>query len=125
VLKAAFVARAESLCTAADKKVDALPQPSSLASFARTSPSYLAIETQLFADIKALPVPPGDESTVADMLAAQEKVVENDKQLQAAAQARNQARFDSIEEEGLPLVTAANATFDGYGLRACGTLSQF
>ncbi|HEV2760114.1 MAG TPA: hypothetical protein VGV86_11155 [Acidimicrobiales bacterium] len=125
VLKAAFVARAESLCTAANKKVDALPSPTSLAGFARTATSYLVIEEKLFADIRALPVPPGDEAVVADMLAAQDKVIAKDKELQAAAQARNQAAFDRLDDEETTLVTAANAKFDAYGLKNCGTLSQF
>ncbi|MDQ3642866.1 MAG: hypothetical protein M3450_15710, partial [Actinomycetota bacterium] len=125
VLKAAFVARAESLCTAANKKVEALPNPTSLASFARTATSYLVIEEKLFADIRALPVPPGDEAVVADMLAAQDKVIAKDKELQAAAQARNQAAFDRLDDEETTLVTAANAKFDTYGLKNCGTLSQF
>ena len=80
VLKAAFVARAESLCTAANKKADALAAPtSSLPTIARYLTSYLVIEEKLFADIRALAVPPGEEATVADMLAAQDKVIANDK----------------------------------------------
>ena len=125
VLKAVFVARAESLCAAANKKVDALAEPSSLAGAARYLTSYLVIEEKLFADIKALPVAPGDEAAVTDMLAAQDHVIAKDKALQAAAQARNQVAFERLEREDLGLVTAANAKFDAYGLRSCGTLSQF
>lgn len=125
VLKAAFVARAESLCTAASKKAGALAQPTSLASLSRFLTSYLVIEEKLFVDIKALAVAPGEESAVADMLAAQDKVIAKDKELQAAAQARNEASFDRLDEEETALVTAANAKFDAYGLRNCGTLSAF
>lgn len=126
VIKAGFVARAESLCTAANKKADALPAPgSSLATVARFLTSYLVIEEKLFADIRALPVPPGDEGTVADMLAAQDRVIANDKEQLAAAQARNGASLDRLGDSAATLITAANARFDGFGLRACGTLSQF
>ena len=125
VLKAAFVARADSLCTAANKKVDALPEPSSMAALARTLTSYLVIEEKLFADIRALAVPPGEEGAVADMLAAQDKVIAKDKEIQGAAQARNEALFDRLDAEETTLVTAANAKFDAYGLRNCGTLGQF
>jgi len=125
VLKAGFVGRAESLCTAANKKADALAAPSSLAGLARTLTSYLVIEEKLFNDIKALAVPPGEEATVSDMLGAQDKVIAKDKELQAAAQSRSQATFDRLNDEELALVTAANAKFDSFGLRACGTLSQF
>ncbi len=126
VLKAAFVARAESLCTAANKKADALAAPtSSLPTIARYLTSYLVIEEKLFADIRALPVPPGEEATVADMLAAQDKVIANDKEQHAAARARNGALLDRLGDQSATLITAANAKFDGFGLRACGTLSLF
>jgi len=125
VLKAAFVARSETLCTAATKKAGALASPTSLATLGRYLTSYLAIEEKLFTDIKALVVPPGEESAVADMLAAQDLVIAKDKELQAAAAARNQASFDRLDREETTLVTAANAKFDAYGLRSCGTLSSF
>lgn len=125
VLKAAFVARAEALCIAANKKVDALPEPTSFASLGRLLAAYVPIEEKLFDDIEALAKPPGDEAVVADMLAAQDQVIAKDKELAAAAKARNEASFDRLDEEETALVTAANAKFDAYGLRNCGTLSQF
>ncbi len=125
VLKAVFVARAEGLCIEANKKVDALPEPTSFASLGRLLAAYVPIEEKLFDDIEALAKPPGDEATVADMLAAQDQVIAKDKELQAAAKARNEASFDRLDEEETALVTAANAKFDAYGLRNCGTLSQF
>ena len=125
VLRAAFVAKADGLCSAANRRVAALPDSTSLATEARFLASYLPIEEKLFADIKALPVPPGDEGTVADMLAAQDQVIAKDKELAAAAQARNQRLFDRLNEEERPLITAANAKFDSYGLKNCGTLSAF
>ena len=125
ILKAAFVARAESLCTAANRKADALPEPTSFAGLARYLSAYLSIAEKLFADIKALAVPPGDDSAVADMLTAQEQALAKEKEAHAAAQRGNAAQFDRLETEVITLVTAANAKFDAYGLRACGTLSSF
>jgi hypothetical protein len=128
VLKAGFVARAESLCTAANKKADALVSPTSAAPapLAKYLGSYIPIEEKLFADIKALPQPPGDESTVADMLAAQDKVVAKDKEIQTAAAAKaSTATLDRLSSDEDPLVTAANSKFDAYGLKMCGTLSSF
>lgn len=125
VLKAAFVARAEALCTAANRKAGALAEPTSFAAVARYLGAYIPIEEKLFADIKALTAPPGDDSTIADMLAAQDKVIAKDKELLAAAQRRNEPQFDKLDAEETALVTAANAKFDAYGLRACGTLSSF
>ena len=125
ILKAAFVARAEGLCTAANRKADALPEPTSFAGLARYLSAYLPIAEKLFADIKALAVPPGDDSTVADMLSAQDVALAKEKEAHAAAQRGNAAQFDRLESEVVTLVTAANAKFDAYGLRACGTLSSF
>ncbi|MGI8809996.1 MAG: hypothetical protein ACR2KK_19560 [Acidimicrobiales bacterium] len=125
VLKAAFVARADASCAAANRKVDALATPSSLASTARFYVAYMPIEEKLFADIKALAVPPGEESAVAEMLAAQDQVIAKDKEIMAAAQRGNQALYTRLEAENANLITAANAKFDAYGLRSCGTLSFF
>jgi hypothetical protein len=125
VLKAAFVAKADALCLAATRRVNALPEPTSLASAARFYAAYVPIEEKLFADIRALPVPPGDEGTVADMLAAQDKVITKDREIAAAAQQLNERLLDALNEEEIPLVTAANAKFDAYELKNCGTLSAF
>lgn len=125
VVKAAFVAKADALCTAATRRVAALAAPSSLAALARYLTSYVPIEEKLFADIKALAVPPGDEGTVTDMLTAQAAVTAKDKEALAAAQARNQRLLDAIDEESASLITAANAKFDAYGLKNCGTLGAF
>ncbi len=125
ILKAAFVARAESLCTAANRKADALANPTSLAGVARYLTAYLPIAEKLFADIQALAVPPGDDSAVADMLSAQQQALAKEREAHGAAQRGNAAEFDRLESEVVTLVTAANAKFDAYGLRACGTLSSF
>lgn len=125
VLKAAFVAKADALCSAANRRADALPEPTSLTSLGRYLTNYLAIETKLFDDIKALPVPPGDEGTVADMLEAQNKVIALEKEAQAAAQRNQASTFDRLDEEITVLVTQANSKFDAYDLKNCGTLSAF
>jgi hypothetical protein len=125
VLKAAFVARAESLCTAANRKADALGAPTSQASLVRYLAAYLPISEKLLADVKALAVPPGDDTAVAEMLAAQEAALVKEKEAYSAAQRGNMAQFDRLDGEIVTLVTAANAKFDAYGLRACGTLSSF
>jgi hypothetical protein len=126
VMKAAFVARAESLCTAANKKADALSSPSSAATAGKFLAAYIPIEDKLFNDIKALAKPPGDEGTIADMLAAQDQIIAKDKEVQAAIGAKaNTATIDRLTTEEDPLVTAANSKFDAYGLKMCGTLSSF
>jgi hypothetical protein len=125
VLKAAFVARAESLCAAANRKADALGEPSTLAALRRYITSYLPLAENLFKDIKALPVPSGDESTLADMFTKQDAVIAKIKEIQTAAQRGSESQVDRLFDEADTVSTAANAAFDAYGLRQCGTLSNF
>ncbi len=125
VIKAAYVARADSLCTAANKKAEGLAAPTSLASFSRFLVAYIPIEEKLLNDIKALVAPPGDEATIADIVAAQDKVIANDKDTQAAAQKGSTAQVDKFDDLNTMLITQAHAKFDTYGLRNCGTLGNF
>jgi len=125
ILKAAFVARADSLCAEGNRKVDALNSGKSLSAYSRFLATYLPIEEKLFNDIRALAPPPGDETTIADMLAAQDKVTAKDKEIQAAAAKGSASQVDRLEDEESTLVTAANSKFDAYGLRNCGSLGNF
>ena len=126
IIKAAFVARADALCNAANRKADALTGPSTtLASLVRYLAAYIPIAEKLFADIKALAVPPGDDTAVAEMLGAQDQVIAKEKDALAAARSNSESRVSRLEEEVFTAVTAANAKFDAYGLRNCGTLSSF
>ena len=52
-------------------------------------------------------------------------MIASDKEILAAAQARNEAAVSRLEGSQGSLVVAANAKFDAYGLRNCGTLSAF
>ncbi len=125
IIKAAYVARADALCTAANKKADTLSAGTTLAAFGRFLAAYVPIEQKLITDIKALVAPPGDEATIADMLAAQDKVIANDKDTQAAAQKGNAAQVDKFDTLNTALITQAHAKFDAYGLRNCGSLGNF
>jgi hypothetical protein len=126
VIKAAFVARAEGLCAAANRKAEALPDPgNSLSALARTMNSYIPIAERLFTDIKALAVPPGDESLLAGMFTKQDAVLAKIKEIPAPAQRGNATQVDRLFSDLNTLTVAANAAFDAYGLRQCGTLSYF
>ena len=81
----------------------------------------LAILNQLIADMKAIPVPPGDEATVSEMLDAADKSNAKLAEARDAAAAADFARFTAIDKEISPLDTAANAKFDAYGLTVCGS----
>jgi hypothetical protein len=80
--------------------------------------------TKLAADIKALPVVPGDEATITELTAALDNSLPKLKDFGAAAKANNTRLAASLSEELDVLSTAANAKLDSYGLRACGTLGE-
>jgi len=123
IVKAAFVAKAEAICKDLEKKSSAVRQPtsSSARAFGVYLDSILAVSNKGAADLHALAIPPGDDSTVnawlADLDALNAKVAEASK----AAKAGDQTKVVAIAEASAPLETAANAKADAYGVRACGT----
>lgn len=122
VVKAAFVAKAESLCRASARRLEALPfSGTSNAALARYFGQVNATTDKLVADLKALPVPPGDEATVGEIMAAFDKVQANAHELQKLVQANNESAFIAAIEESDVLVTALDAKLDAYGLEVCGT----
>ena len=65
VVKATYVSKAAGLCRDFLRKADAVAPPgNSLASAARYLDAILVLQEKLTADLKALPVPPGDEGPV-------------------------------------------------------------
>jgi hypothetical protein len=123
VVKSAFVAKAEAACRTAARDMDAVPEPrgGSGAEVARTVGAVMAIADRTLTTIRALPVPPGDETTVADMLGAQEKVNAKGHDAEAAARAEDGPAFLAASKESDTLTTAADAKWDAYGLGSCGT----
>jgi len=122
LVKASFMAKADSLCREASRKLDAIPPfKSNPTDIARYFGQGLDIMTKASSDLRALPAPPGDEATVADMLAAQDKVNAKIGELRDAAAAGNQSHFIAAGQELDVLGTAADAKLDAYGLAVCGS----
>jgi hypothetical protein len=122
LVKTTFMARADSLCREASRKLDALvPFKANSADVARYFGQGAAITTKTTADLRALAPPPGDETTITDMLAAQDKVNAKLGELRDAAATGNQSRFVAAGQELDVLGTAADAKLDAYGLAVCGS----
>ncbi len=123
VVKTAYVAKADTLCRTAARAMDnvALPRNGTGREFARFLNAIFAVGDKLLADVKALPVAPGDEATVAAILGAQEQVSVKSRDLASAAQAEDESRFAAADRALTPLVTAADAKWDAYGLTICGS----
>ncbi|MGH9276905.1 MAG: hypothetical protein ACRD12_02180 [Acidimicrobiales bacterium] len=122
IIKSSFVAKADSICRAAARKGDAIePRNESLAEYTRAFNESVAVVTTMQSELEALPVPPGDESQVSEMWAAQSKAIEKLKELRDAFVARNESRATAVDLELGPLITASDAKLDAYGLGVCGT----
>jgi hypothetical protein len=125
-LKNAYVAKGEALCRESSRKSDALPQPgSSIASFGRFIDRYVPIYTQLIDGFKALAPPPGDEATVAAIVADFEAALPKIREVGTAAKANNDRLFVALFQELDLLGTQVDAKLDAYGLNACGSAGGY
>ena len=123
VVKTTYVSKAGGLCRDFLRKVNALPGPgSSLASAARALDQLLPLQVKLTADLRALPVPPGDAGPVDEYLAAMEVLNTKTKEVGAAAKANNPRLFVALAEELEVAGTAVTAKLDSYGLSVCGSV---
>lgn len=122
VIKTDFLAKADSLCRAAGRNEDAIPAPTKdPRDIARAFTQALQISNTLIADLKALPVPPGDETVVSEMMAAQDKVLASFAEMRDALLANDARRYTAVTAEESTNGTAADAKFDAYGLAVCGS----
>jgi hypothetical protein len=122
VVKSGFLAKADALCRATAREGDNLAEPSEdpdalVAYFDQ----FVGIYNKLIGDLKAVPVPPGDETGVREMLEASEKLTAKIGEFRDALANRDAARVTAISHELDPLGTAADAKFDAYGLGVCGS----
>ena len=66
-------------------------------------------------------MPPGDETTVAEMLDAYDKVTSRARVLTEAVADLDESSFIVASREITTLGTAADGKLDGYGLGVCGS----
>lgn len=123
IIKTAFVAKADTLCRATAREMARIPEPRNTSGreIARYMDRGLVLAEKLLVDLKALPVPPGDEATVAEMWAIQDTLGAKFREMQAAAAVEDGSRVLAIDKETTPLVTAGDAKLDAYGLGSCGS----
>jgi hypothetical protein len=123
VIKAGFVAQADVLCRRAANDTEDIdfPQSDTGRALAAFLGELIALFDDLVDDIRALPVAPGDEATVSEILTAQDKVQDKNREVQDAAADEDIDRFDALNAESVTLTTAADAKWDAYGLGSCGS----
>ena len=121
IVKTAFVAKSDTICRASARALQGIRQPRDQRDTARFFNQALPLLEKLVVDLKALPVPPGDEGAVADIMSGLEKANEKSREARDAAVAGDRSRFIAIDEETTVLVTAVDAKLDAYGLTTCGS----
>lgn len=125
VVKVTYVSKAAGLCRDFLRKAEAVPAPgNSLASAGRSVDMLLVLQEKLAADLRALPVPPGDEGPVNDYLAAFDTLNAKTKEFGAAAKANNGRLVIALNDEFQVAATAVSAKFDAYGLDVCGSVDD-
>jgi hypothetical protein len=124
VMKAGFIAQADVLCRRAADDIYDVDIESAFADDAAFL-DFIAhgndVFDQLVADVKALPIPPGDEAILAELFAAQDKAQAKNREFEDAAADEDFDRMDALDREITTLVTAADAKWDAYGLGSCGS----
>jgi len=125
IVKSSYLTKGDALCDAAGKKLEALPEPSSskgLPAVGRYFDLGLPILTKLVVDLKALTPPPGDEATVADIIAAQDAGIAKIKEFRDAAIANDARKVLALEKEFDSSLSLADAKLVSYGFKTCGNI---
>lgn len=122
IVKTAFVAKADTLCRAGARAMEGVAPPrSNNRDVGRYLGETLLISEKLVADLKALPVPPGDTSVIGEALTTLDTANGKWREARDAALGNDPSRFVAIEQELVVLGTAADAKLDAYGLTSCGS----
>jgi hypothetical protein len=122
VVRTAFLAKSDTLCRGAARDMEGVRAPrSDPRDLGRYIGALLPIVEKLAIDLRALPVPPGDEATVAEAMSSLERMNDKAKELRDAALAGDRSRFLAVDEELTIMGTAADAKLDAYGLSVCGS----
>jgi len=125
ILKVSYLAKGDAICEAASKKLQAIPEPTQargLPSVGRFFDAGLPILTKLGADLRALPPPPGDEATVAEIMVAQDAALGKIKEFRDAAAANDARKVLALEDEFESSLSLADAKLVSYGFKTCGDI---
>ena len=120
VVKAGFLFNANALCRTATAAVAAIPPAGKDgADLARFLGEAFVPLDQLAAGLKALPVPPGDEATVADILTAIDQANGTGRAMAHAAVAADPNLLPAVRKQFVDLGMAAGAKLTAYGVGLC------
>jgi hypothetical protein len=120
LVKAAAVTRGNTACRTFGHDLAAIPKPHSPKDLSAFVARWYDTTHKMLADLKALPVAPGDEAAFASLTAIIDTEDAAVGELRDAMLAGNSARVDALTK---PTDTdkAFEIQLDGYGLTTCGT----
>jgi len=120
-VKNAYIAKADALCEAADKQIDALPEPDSPAEAKESIDKSGVILDKMLADIIAIPKPHTDSTKLTEYISSTERFIAKFKEGGAIAVSANERKFEQWVEELSELGDAADAKADAFGFKGCGS----
>lgn len=120
-----FLAKGNAICATMNRQSEALSQQYKQGAKSPAATQKLLdangdlIEKSV-ADLKALPQPAGDEAKLAGMYAEVDQLASMSHQMATAAGQGNAQLVNQLQADGKRQQTAANASFNAYGLTECG-----
>ena len=119
-VKTSFTEKATAMCIEMVRASEGLPKVRNAADLTRVIDQGVALFEKLATDLKALPVPPGDEATVARITTQVNNVAAKLRELGNAALAGDVKRVNALDKEGNAMIEELNRRFGAYGLTVCG-----
>lgn len=118
-VKTSFAEKASGICVELGRAIGALPRVRTADDLTKVVNQTVGLFEKMAADIKALPVPPGDEATVAAITSGIANVAAKMRELGNAALAGDVKRVNAIDKEGDALSDELDRRFLDYGVSAC------
>ncbi len=122
ITKAAYITQANAICKVMNAKTDAIPDPGEdLAKLVAGFEQSKQITADTLAQLRALPVPVGQEAALTAIWAKIDKIFPQIDQAIAALKAGDLDTFSTIGAQIDKDTDAANAASNAYGLTVCGS----
>jgi hypothetical protein len=119
-VKGSAVEKVGPLCAKFIHDLEALPVPKTMAEFNWYLDRSTALYNAFVTELKALPVPRGDEPRIAELAKGMTDLNSKLRELGGAAVNGDVKRVTAIEKEGDALADAVDAKFAAYGFANCG-----
>jgi hypothetical protein len=125
--KQAYVAKADAICKAASDKLTAVENatfesfPPPLDKWAVFLPAVVEVYGPALTELKAIPVPAGDEATLSTLYTDLEAQLKQFGEAAELAKAGNQAEFDEVIQRAFAGSDETDSAQRAYGFQVCGS----